>query len=70
MNRGFEGGYGYGREVGHDKDRAENHGGSRVGCWNGDDVSGFGLPVYHHFTAGSTDLSVLDRLFDGICYAA
>jgi hypothetical protein len=40
MNRGFEGGYGYGREVGHDKDRAENHGGSRVGCWNGGDVSG------------------------------
>jgi hypothetical protein len=40
MNRGFEGGYGYGREVGHDADRAENHGGSRMGCWNGDHVSG------------------------------
>lgn len=39
MNEGFEGGYGYGREVGNDSDRAENHGGSRVGCWNGDDVS-------------------------------
>jgi hypothetical protein len=70
MNRGFEGGYGYGREIGHDKGRAENSGGSRMGCWNGDDVSGFGLPVYRYFEAVSPDLSVPYRLLDGIYCAA